>query len=299
MPLVDPALEYFVAVFETGSVNAAARRLYVAGSAVSRQIARLEREVGAQLFERLPTGVISTPAGRAFAGFARRAIQEAAAITDEVHQRQTTRAVITVAGSIGVAHDLLPDVASRFHADNPEARVVLHVTLPAAVTQMVGEGTADLGVTFNIALPAGVTIKYSHEAPLCAVVRRGHPLTDAAAVSVRDLVSHPLALPSADATSRLLLDASAAAHQLTVEPVFECNNVDALMRFVRAGTAVTLVSRITLGRTDRRTLVAIPLKEKEFRQRTLQVQCRAGRELPPAAAHFVDLLIEALEQRIV
>ncbi|MFJ9089321.1 LysR family transcriptional regulator [Streptomyces sp. NPDC102384] len=299
MPLVDPALKYFIAVFETGSVNAAARRLFVAASAVSRQLARLEREVGAPLFDRLPSGVIATPAGRAFAGFARRAIQDAEAFTDEVHQRRTTRAVITVAATIGVTHHLLPDVAAGFHAAHPEARVILHVARPTEATQMVAEGIADFGVTFNIALPAGVSIRYTQEAPLCAIVRRGHPLADKQAVSVRDLVRHPVALPSTDTTSRLLLEASAAAHQLTVEGVFECTTVDALLRFVRASSAVTLASRVTLGPSDRRALAAVPLEEKEFRQRTLQVQCRAGRELPPAAADFMDRVIDALGHRAV
>ena len=55
-----PALRYFLAVVRTGSISAAAQRLRVAGSAVSRQIANLEKELDAALFERRSHGMILT-----------------------------------------------------------------------------------------------------------------------------------------------------------------------------------------------------------------------------------------------
>src|SRR3954452_8766405 len=79
VPLYDPALRYFLEVFETGSVDAAARRLDVARSAISRQTTRLEHEVGAPLFEPRSTGVVATEAGHVFAGFARRVVRDAVA----------------------------------------------------------------------------------------------------------------------------------------------------------------------------------------------------------------------------
>lgn len=58
--------EYALAVAEEGSVTAAAELLRVAQPSVSQQIRGLERELGVQLFDRTPTGLVPTVVGRAF-----------------------------------------------------------------------------------------------------------------------------------------------------------------------------------------------------------------------------------------
>src|SRR5437867_2688894 len=50
-------LKYFLEVARSGSIRKAAQRLFVASSAVNRQILQLEEELGAELFDRLPTGM--------------------------------------------------------------------------------------------------------------------------------------------------------------------------------------------------------------------------------------------------
>ena len=297
MPLYDPALRYFLAVFESGSINGAARQLYVAASAVSRQIGRLEKELGAPLFERLPSGVVPTDAANAFAGFARRAIQEAGQVIDLVHERQTAETLISIAAPIGVGHDFVPRVAAEYRNIHSGARFVLHLTDPAAATQMVRDGAADLAVTFNLKVDAGVEIVNSRPAPLVAVVRKGHPLQERALVSFPDLCSYPLALSAPNSTNRHLFDLVSSSANRAVEPVFVCENPDALLSFLDRDDTVTLLGRITIYRDlESGRVVAIPLKEKELRQRNLQVQTQAGRKLPGAVERFVEFLVEALDR---
>ena len=59
----SPAIHYFDMVRRCNSIREAARRLNVASSAVNRQILKLEDEIGAPLFDRLPAGLRLTPAG--------------------------------------------------------------------------------------------------------------------------------------------------------------------------------------------------------------------------------------------
>ena len=63
------AIQCFLAVARLGSFTAAASELYMTRQAVSRQILRLERELGAELFLRTSRRVEITPAGRLFATF--------------------------------------------------------------------------------------------------------------------------------------------------------------------------------------------------------------------------------------
>jgi DNA-binding transcriptional LysR family regulator len=296
MTLYDPALRYFLAAYETGSVNAAARRLFVAGSAISRQVARLEKEVGAPLFDRLPTGVVPTEAGHAFAGFARRVIQDAGQLVDEIHERRGADTLISLAASSGVGHEFLPRVAADYRGVHPGVRFELHVTDPIAATHLVRDGGADVAVTFNIAIERGVRIVYSTPAPLRAVVRPGHELAGRTSVSLAELLPYPLVLNPLRTTNRQLVDVLSTAQGTPIEPVLVCENPGAMVRFIGRGDAVGLIGMISIGaHVAAGEVVAIRLRDKELRQRTLQVQTQAGRRLPSAAQEFVDTLVAALE----
>lgn len=67
-----PQLEYFIAIAEAGGVERASRRLHVAQPALSRQLRRLEDELGVTLFDRTPRGMKLRPAGASFLADARR-----------------------------------------------------------------------------------------------------------------------------------------------------------------------------------------------------------------------------------
>src|SRR5260370_12707416 len=69
-------LRYFVAIGEEQHYGRASRRLRVAQPALSRQIQDLEKELGFNLFERLPRGVKLNAAGKLFLEDARRVLQE-------------------------------------------------------------------------------------------------------------------------------------------------------------------------------------------------------------------------------
>ncbi len=81
-------LEYFVAVAEEAHVGRAARRLRISQPPLTRQIRRLEDEVGAPLFERTPRGMRLLPAGERFLAHARRALAEVDAARRAVEDPQ-------------------------------------------------------------------------------------------------------------------------------------------------------------------------------------------------------------------
>lgn len=298
MPLVDCALEYFLAAFDAGSVNTAARRLYVANSAISRQIGKLERELGVTLFDRSPAGISPTDAGRALAAYARRTMAEAARVGDELHAHTTARANIFVAGVDGLVHSLLPRICAEFHAGYPATQIRLLRATPAQVTTMVKDGTVDVGVTFSLSLATGVAVRYTQQSPIRAFVRHGHPLAGRSMVSMRDLIAYPLALSHPTSTSRVLIDAYAATHLLPITPAFECDDPAAVVQFVASTDAVTLLHPVTLSPEDAARVSAVPLRDRELRQRALQVQCRAHEPRSTVLESFLERLVAALEETV-
>jgi DNA-binding transcriptional LysR family regulator len=85
------ALRYFLETARLGSIRRAAEKLYVAPSAVSRQIALLEQRFGMELFERYAAGVRLTPAGESFARQARATLRDFDRLHSEIDDLQQLR----------------------------------------------------------------------------------------------------------------------------------------------------------------------------------------------------------------
>jgi DNA-binding transcriptional LysR family regulator len=138
-------LRALVAVAETGSVRAAARRLVVTESAVSAAIAALTREVGTPLVEREGRGLRLTGAGNAFAGYARTILglhEEAlaAARGDLDPERGRVRvAAVTTAGE-----HVLPASLAVFLARHPQVDLRLEVGTSEHVWALLAAHEADL-----------------------------------------------------------------------------------------------------------------------------------------------------------
>lgn len=120
-------LEYFLAIWESGSFSGAATRLYVTQPSLSQQIHVLEKELGAELLERGRHGVTLTPAGRAFLPQAQRVVQAAHDAKESVRQvvegRKGDVHVLTVRS---VASGVLPPSAARWHSQFPTIVLRLH-----------------------------------------------------------------------------------------------------------------------------------------------------------------------------
>ncbi|WP_380280826.1 LysR family transcriptional regulator [Kitasatospora purpeofusca] len=282
-------MRYVVAVAETSSFTRAARRCLVVQSALSHQIARLEKELGARLFERSSRRVRLTPAGAAFLPVARqcldaadRAAAEVAAAVGEVRGRLTVGLIPSVA-----AVDL-PAVLGEFHRRHPKARVSLGVGASDDLVEQVRQGETEvalIGIPVT-SRPRGVMARELARERLVAVVAPGHPLAGQGPVDLRRLTSEVFVDLPAKTAGRAQSDQAFAAAGLTREVAFEVTNADYLARLVGAGLGVALLapSYVASLATD---LVTVEVTDAPSRAEYV-IWCR---ERPhPAAAAFLALL---------
>ncbi|MCB1056287.1 MAG: LysR family transcriptional regulator, partial [Acidobacteria bacterium] len=123
-------LRYFVAVAEAGSFSNAARRCHVAQPSLSQQIKKLEIDLGQELFERHPSGVVLTEAGHALLPRARRVLSEvqeaAAALRSDIDDGAGPLAV----GAIPtMAPYVLPPVLAPFSQRFPRCELTVREDL--------------------------------------------------------------------------------------------------------------------------------------------------------------------------
>ncbi|MFJ8945301.1 LysR family transcriptional regulator [Streptomyces sp. NPDC102395] len=190
------------AVAEHGSFNQAAAALRLTPSAVSQQVAALERSLGTQVVARSTRGVTLTPAGRIMVGTAESVAAELEHARQQVAALSTGRTQLTVATFTSGGRLLLPAALTQLMAAHP--RTVLHVREgePEAVLPLVRQGAVDLALAYHFdgPLPVGPGPRSSLEwtplleDPLHVVLPQGHRLADHDALDLADLAAEPWVL---------------------------------------------------------------------------------------------------------
>lgn len=290
------ALRYFLEVARCGSISEASLRLNVAASAVSRQIAKLERDLDAVLFERRARGMVLSEAGIRLAAYARKSQLEAEQVVLEITELHgLQRGHVRIACSEGFALEFLPKAIALFRRIYQGIHFSLEVCAPAQATEKVRSGDADLGLTFSLTPQKEIKVEYIHTGAICAVVSNTHPLAERPEVSLAELQPYAIALTNTDTTLRQLFDICCGVQGLLFDPVLTSNYIGALLRFVREEGGISLSSEMTL---DRRLLGkelrSLPISDEGMKARRIELQSMAGRNLPAAVSAFRYFLIEEL-----
>ncbi|WP_073484784.1 LysR family transcriptional regulator [Streptoalloteichus hindustanus] len=281
-------MRYVVAVAETSSFTRAAERCLVVQSALSHQIARLERELGARLFERTSRRVRLTPAGAAFLPAARqcldaaeRAVAEVAAAVGEVRGRLAVGVIPSVA-----AVDI-PRALRDFRQRYPAVRVSLRVGASEELVEQVRQGAVDvafLGLPAT-ARPQGVDARELARDRLVAVVAPDHPLAGEPAVDLRRLSSEVFVDLPAGTAGRAQSDQAFAAAGLGRDVAFEVTNADFLARLVGQGLGVAM-----LPAAYARQLAGVTTIEVADAPIRVEHVIWSPVSRPPAATAFLDIL---------
>lgn len=297
IPLLSTPMRHFAAVAEAGSISAAAQRLHVAGSAVSRQVAALEDALGVVLFERARRGMRLTPAGERLAAHLRETQASAQAAVAAVRgQHDVSARLVRLACTDGFTAGRVPEALAAFRAAWPEALLRLAVVSPDDVLALLGRQEADIGLVYTVEPARGCTVHLDAAAPLVALMRAGHPLARQRRLTVADAVRHPMLLGAPGTTARTLFEA-ACAEQGLVPLVAVVSNALAPMlpligpdEIALAGYA-TATQRIAPGE-----LVAVPFAPGELPPRRLQLLTWRGRALSAPVRACVDALADALRE---
>ena len=192
-------LRTFVAIQEEGSFAAAARVLGLAQPAVSKQVAHLEREVGATLFVRAPDGVRLTEAGETFLVEARHILElneRALASTRAVARVERTVLHVAFAELLRPHEQWLADATTALADREPRLDVVSHRMTSAEQWRALEARRIHAGVGYG--RPDGhprIAFQHIGEVVTATVLLpAAHPLAGAPRVRFRDLAGLPLLL---------------------------------------------------------------------------------------------------------
>jgi len=236
------ALQCLVALIDAESVTEAAAALHMSQSAVSHQIAGLERELGTQVVERLARGVRPTAAGRAAANEARTALKAAARAIETGRRVGGGHAGrLRIACSETMTVWLLAPVLKDWSRRRPEVRLDLaEFTSADRMTEHIAAGESDIGVGPR---PTTTTarIELLGQEPMVVVAACGHRFAAKSSVSVIELADEPFVHYDPNNGLSSWLDEFAAQHQLSTMPVLRTRSPRTAAQLAASGVGVAIV----------------------------------------------------------
>ncbi|MFI5484831.1 LysR family transcriptional regulator [Micromonospora echinaurantiaca] len=272
---------------ERGTLAAVAAALGYSPSAVSQQLALLEREVGTRLFEKAGRGVRLTDAGQLLARHARVLLSAAeAAEADLAALSGAVRGTVRAGGLQSAARRLLVPAVARLTVEHPQVRaeiseLELEQALPGlrlgAVDLMIGDEYDG----HPRPRPAGLRFAVLHEEPLKVVLPATHPLARTGGPVPIAMLRSDVWAASDEGTGHHAMVVGTCRSLGGYEPDLRhrSSDADVQLELVRVAAAVALMPLLTLPADDP-ALAVRDVAEATLRRRLVVVT----RDSPPAPA---------------
>ncbi|MFR9776389.1 LysR family transcriptional regulator [Micromonospora sp. MS34] len=293
--MLPDSLHVFRTVAAHGSITAAARSLRYTQSAVSRQIAALEAEVGAPLFDRLPRGVAPTEEGRCLLGHAEAVLERLdTARRDLAALRDLTAGRLRVGAFPTAVAALVPRALAAFRSAHPRVALQLVEGLTPRLLDRLRTGDADVAVVS--AAPGQpldderFDLRHLLDEVLLVAVPRTHRLARRRTVRLRELADDPFIAGSATAEETLLRATLPAGFRPRIDIV--AAEWTGKLGCVAAGLGVALVPALAVRATPP-DLALLRLHPDDASARRVFAATIAGRSRPPAVQGFLAHLAEA------
>lgn len=189
-------IEHFVAVAAEMSFTRAAAQTHVVQSALSTSIAKLERELGVELFDRSRQRISLTPAGEQFRGRAYDILNAVRTAAESVaYYRGTLSGTVEFGSLISFGPLDVPGALGKFHRAYPHVRIRLRLSQTGASTYLGAllEGSLDLAlVSAPDRFPPQLDMHPLFEEPLVFVCRDDHALAERTKIGVHELADEEL-----------------------------------------------------------------------------------------------------------
>jgi DNA-binding transcriptional LysR family regulator len=214
----EQRLRIFVTVVEERSFTAAARRLYMTQSGVSRAIEALERELGVKLLHRERSGMRTTDVGDRLLMRSRVILAELQRARQEAADISSLRAgKLHIGGYPSVCAHFLPGVLRQFMRAYPNLDIDLVESSTAEVENWVRQGAVDVGFAV-LPIPDLHTVQIAVDKRVCALPEDHAEASSAEPLDVHRLAKEPFILPR-------------GYHEEKIKEIFQRTGIDPPVRF--------------------------------------------------------------------
>jgi DNA-binding transcriptional LysR family regulator len=284
-------------VAQRGSFSAAAEALSFTQSAVSQQIAALEREAGTVLVQRSARGVKLTEAGEAVVRHTEAILARLAEAESELEAIAGLRGGrLRMATFESAGATLMPLAIAAFRRRHPAVELSMTMLEPEESIPQLRAGELDLAITFDAGLGLDEGLAHQHliDDPMYLVLPADHALARKRSLHLADLAGDAwIGGPANCECNRLIFRACATAGY---DPriAFETDDYQAVQGFVAAGVGVSLIAE--LGLTSVRDDIVVRDLGRETPVRSIHATTLSEGYRSPATQAMLGILAEVAER---
>lgn len=285
-------LRSFVQVAHAGSFSRAARDLYIAQPALSRQIAKLEEQLNVTLLTRHGRGVELTAAGARLLERAEMMLHYLQETTDHVrNSAEQERGHLAVGLPPAIGAVIGPQLIKSFRQLWPKASLHVREGLSGSLQEWVLDGRVDIAVVYNQPLLEAFDVRPLFSEPMVLVGPPGEPER---AVRIHELADLSLILPSLPHSNRRLVEQAAVQNGIRLKVDLEVDSVLLTKRLVEEGLGYSILANaavqddIALGRLSVHAIARPGIRS------TVTLTSLRERRNSRLAASWENLLIQQL-----
>ena len=283
-------IQYFITLYEDGSVTRAARRLHIVQSALSMQMAKLEAEVGQRLFMRTPQGMQPTPEGRRLyrlflpvvTGY-QRAREQVIEATGELNGEVRFGMIATIAQGV------LVDAILEFSPAHPKVELSMTDGFSGDLIDAVALGQLDAAVINKPRRTLTLKSETIADEDLLLVMGPAHADVPAS-LSFSGMSALKLVFPTRRHGLRGIIENFAEAEDVHLSPSLEIDSISAILKLVRESDFCTLLPHVAVRGLLERAEVKVHRFVSPRLRRTIVAVTDPSRPLNPAAAAFLSVL---------
>lgn len=276
-------LELYYYVAKHGGISAALHHIPygIQQPAVSGQIAKLEEDVGAKLFERTPFRL--TPTGEKLFAHLEPFFGNLDRLAGQLHAGAVPE--MRIGGAELVLHDHVPPVVQRVRALQPKVRFSLHSGVQTQIEDWLGRGLIDLAITsLGPRAPARLRQLRILRIPLVLLVPRSAPWRRAADFLAQTKITTPLVSQPGTTSFMRQFQRDLARRQIVWPQAVEATSVELVQRCVATGEGCGVVNQASIASRPCRGVRVLPLDD--FEPMTLGAVWRG--ELTPLARVVIE-----------
>lgn len=290
-------LKYAMIIADCGSMNEAAKQLFISQPSLSETIKELEQEIGLQIFLRSNRGIVMTPEGEEFLGYARQVTEQFRLLQSRYIEKKTKEKFSVSMQHYTFAVKAFVETVKKAGIDSYE--FAANETTTYDVMENVRNFKSEIGVLYLNDFNEKVMMKIIHEKDLEFIelfacdtyvyLWSGHPLAKSSVISLAELDEYPcLSFDQGKNHSLYLAEEMKSTYEY--KRLIKASDRATLLNFMKGLNAYTLCSGIICEELNGSEYIAVPLAETE-KMRIGYVK-RKGANI----SHIGELYIKELEK---
>jgi DNA-binding transcriptional LysR family regulator len=283
-------LRLFLALVETGSVSAAAKRVHVTQPTASMQLKELSDHIGAPLFEVISRKVYLTPAGELLAGTARTMLGEWQSYEQGIAQMKgLTKGKLRVA-AVSTAKYFIPQMLGDFCKQYPDIEIAFEVLNRDGVVARLENNMDDLYIMSMPPAHIEIDDEIFMANPIAIIAARQHPLTKKSTLELKDLKREKFVMRERGSGTRMAVDAFFKKKQFHPEIRLELGTNEAVRNSVAANLGISALSVHSLGSALNHEVKILNVQNFPITS-SWHIVSLKGKKLSPIASNFKNHLL--------